>query len=267
MTKPTGQPTGQPTEQKERELTGRVALVTGGAGGCIGRATVTRLAREGAVVVLADNREDRCLEIAEKMSKEFSQGVHGYGVDIADRDRVDEVLAEIEATIGPVDILINNAAVNFISPVSEYKVEEWDRVMDVDLNACFYLTRKLLPGMMQRGWGSIVNVTSVAGWLHGYGQEGPYAAAKAALHSLTRAIAFEGGPHGVRCNAVAPGIIDGWFIQQSPKQFEREKKQTPLRRFGTGDEVANVIYFLVSEQSGFVTGDVINVSGGWYMRG
>ncbi|MBW2388960.1 MAG: SDR family oxidoreductase, partial [Deltaproteobacteria bacterium] len=120
---------------------------------------------------------------------------------------------------------------------------------------------------MERGWGSIVNVTSVAGFLHGYGQEGPYAAAKAALHSLTRAIAYEGGPHGVRCNAVAPGIIDTWFIAQSPEQFEREKQQTPLRRFGTPDEVANVIYFLVSEQSSFITGDVLNVSGGWYMRG
>ena len=89
----------------------------------------------------------------------------------------------------------------------------------------------------------------------------------AALHSLTRAIAYEGGPHGVRCNAVAPGIIDTWFIRQSPEQFEREKAATPLRRFGSPEEVANVIFFLVSEQSGFVTGDIINVSGGWYMRG
>jgi NAD(P)-dependent dehydrogenase (short-subunit alcohol dehydrogenase family) len=255
------------TEAKEKELTGRIALVTGGAGGGIGRATVTRLAREGAVVVMADNRESRCLEVAKDLCEVFPQGVHGYGVDIADRGGVDEVLSDIEATLGPVDILVNNAAVNFIAPVSEYKVEEWDRVMDVDLNACFYLTRKLMPGMMERGFGSIVNVTSVAGWLHGYGQEGPYAAAKAALHSLTRAIAFEGGPHGVRCNAVAPGIIESAFIRQSPEQFEREKKQTPLRRFGTSDEVANVIFFLVSEQSGFITGDVINVSGGWYMRG
>lgn len=253
--------------QAGKELSGRIAFVTGGAGGCIGRATVTRLAREGATVVMADHRESRCLEVAKELCEEFGAVVHGYGVDIADRAGIDEVLADVEARLGPVDILVNNAAVNFISPVSEYKVEDWDRVMDVDLNACFYLSRKILPGMMERGWGSIVNVTSVAGWLHGYGQEGPYAAAKAALHSLTRAIAFEGGPHGVRCNAVAPGIIDSWFIRQSPEQFEREKSQTPLRRFGTGDEVANVIYFLVSEQSAFVTGDVINVSGGWYMRG
>jgi NAD(P)-dependent dehydrogenase (short-subunit alcohol dehydrogenase family) len=251
----------------EKELAGRVALVTGGAGGGIGRASARRLAAEGASVILADSRETRCLEVAQELSEEFGPVVHGYGVDIADRARVDEVLASVEAEVGPVDILVNNAAVNFLAKVSEYEVENWDRVMDVDLNACFYLSRKLLPGMLERGWGSIVNVTSVAGFLHGYGQEGPYAAAKAALHSLTRAIAYEGGPRGVRCNAVAPGIIETWFIRQSPEQFEAEKANTPLRRFGSPDEVANAIYWLVSEQSSFVTGEVINVSGGWYMRG
>jgi NAD(P)-dependent dehydrogenase (short-subunit alcohol dehydrogenase family) len=250
-----------------KELAGRVALVTGGAGGGIGRATVRRLLSEGASVVIADHREERTHQVTQSLREEFGPVVHGYGVDIADRNRVDEVLADVEREVGPVDILVNNAAVNFLAGVSEYDPAQWDRVMDVDLNACFYLSRKTLPQMMERGWGSIVNVTSVAGFLHGYGQEGPYAAAKAALHSLTRAIAYEGGPHGVRCNAVAPGIIDTWFVSQSPEQFEREKQQTPLRRFGSPDEVANVIYFLISEQSSFITGDVLNVSGGWYMRG
>jgi NAD(P)-dependent dehydrogenase (short-subunit alcohol dehydrogenase family) len=249
-----------------KELAGRVGLVTGGAGGGIGRAVVRRLAREGANVVMVDSREERCLEIADQLREEFGPVIHGYGGDIADRSRMDEVLAEVEQAVGPVDILVNNAAVNVLGPVSEYDLADWDRVMDVDLNACFYLARKTLPGMMERGWGSIVNVTSVAGYLHGYGTEGPYAAAKAALHSLTRVLAYEGGPRGVRCNAVAPGIIETWFIQQSPEQFEKEKAQTPLRRFGTPDEVANVVFFLVSEQSAFITGETINVSGGWYMR-
>ena len=250
----------------EKELAGRVALVTGGAGGGIGRAVVRRLAGEGATVVMADMRKARCLEIAEELRKEFGPVIHGYGVDIADRVRVDEVLDDVEKTIGPVDILVNNAAFNVLGPTSEYDMADWDRVMDVDLNACFYLARKTLPGMMKRGWGSIVNVTSVAGYLHGYGVEGPYAAAKAALHSLTRVLAFEGGPHGVRCNSVAPGLIETWFIRKSPEQFEKEKAETPVRRFGTPDEVANVVFFLVSEQSAFVTGETINVSGGWYMR-
>jgi len=248
-------------------LAGRVALVTGGAGAGIGRATVRRLAREGATVVMADARAARCLEIAEQLRASHGPHIHGIGVDIADRGRVDEVVSEVEAEIGPIDILVNNAAENVLAPISEYDPADWDRVMNVDLDACFYLVRKTMPGMLERGWGSIVNVTSVAGFLHGYGSEGPYAAAKAALHSLTRVIAYEGGPRGVRCNAVAPGIIDSTFIAQRAEQFEPEKRATPLRRFGTPDEVANVIHFLVSEESAFVTGEVINVSGGWYMRG
>jgi 3-oxoacyl-[acyl-carrier protein] reductase len=249
-----------------KELIGRVALVTGGTGGGIGRATVKQLAENGAAVIIVDQREKRTLEIAAEMSHEYEGRVYGFPGDIADRNRMDEVLDEVEATIGPVDILVNNAAYNVLAKVSEYDPADWDRVMDVDLNACFYLCRKTLPGMIERGWGSIVNVTSVAGYLHGHGQEGPYAAAKAALHSLTRAIAYEGGPHGVRCNAVAPGVIQTWFIDQSPAQFERLKKETPLRRFGTPDEVANTIMFLVSEKSAFITGETINISGGWYMR-
>jgi NAD(P)-dependent dehydrogenase (short-subunit alcohol dehydrogenase family) len=247
-------------------LAGRVALVTGGAGGGIGRAIARRLGREGASVVLADIREARCLEVAARLREELGPRVHGYGVDVADRARVDEVLADVEANVGPVDVLVNNAATNVLRPASEFDPADWDRVMAVDLDACFYLARRTLPGMMRRGWGSIVNVTSVAGWQHGYGSEGPYAAAKAALHSLTRVLAYEGGPHGVRCNAVAPGIIDTWFVRQRPEQFERERRETPLRRFGTPDEVADVVWFLVSEQSAFITGETINVSGGWYMR-
>ena len=251
---------------EEKELAGRVAFVTGGAGGGIGRAVVNRLAREGAAVVIADIREERCLQVTEKLRGEYGPRIHGYGVDIADRARVDEVLADVERSVGPVDILVNNAAFNILKPASQYDPADWDRVMDVDLDACFYLARQTMPGMMERGWGSIVNITSVAGYLHGYGTEGPYAAAKAGLHSLTRVLAYEGGPRGVRCNAVAPGIIDTWFVKQSPESFEREREATPLRRFGSTEEVANVVWFLVSEQSGFITGETINVSGGWYMR-
>ena len=140
-------------------------------------------------------------------------------------------------------------------------------MIDIDLTACFYLSRKVLPGMIERGYGNIVNVTSVAGYLTGGGREGPYAAAKAALHALTRTIAFEGGPHGVRCNAVAPGIITSKFVEKYRDDFEREVRRTPLRRLGSPEDIANAIAFLLSEQSSFITGETLNVSGGWYMRG
>jgi NAD(P)-dependent dehydrogenase (short-subunit alcohol dehydrogenase family) len=250
----------------ESEHAGRVALVTGAAGTGIGQAIARRLAADGASVAVTDVHERRTAEVSEAMRDEFGDRVVGIPFDIGDRARADTVLAEVEARLGPVDILVNNAAVNELAPISEYPVEAWDRGVEVNLNACFYLIRRTLPGMMERGWGSIVNVTSVAAYLTGGGREGPYAAAKAALHSLTRAVAFEAGPRGVRCNAVAPGIIWSKFVEKYRDDFEREVGKTPLRRIGEPREVADAVAFLVSEQSSFITGEVLNVSGGWFMR-
>ena len=248
------------------ELEGRVALITGAAGAGIGSATARRLARDGAAVALTDVHERRTREVAADLRGEFGERVAGYPMDVSDRAAVDRVLAAVEKDLGPLDILVNNAAINILGPLSEYDPDDWERVMDVDLNACFYLVRRVLPGMMQRGRGSIVNVSSVAGWLTGGGTEGPYAAAKAALFALTRSTAAEGGPSGVRCNAVAPGIIRSRFVEKYARGFEREIERTPLRRLGEPDDVANCIAFLASDRAAFVTGESINVSGGWYMR-
>jgi 3-oxoacyl-[acyl-carrier protein] reductase len=119
--------------------------------------------------------------------------------------------------------------------------------------------------MKQRRRGSIVSVTSVAAFI-GNAYEGPYAAAKAALHSLTRSVAVEGGPFGVRANAVAPGIIESRFVSRDAARFQTLAEQAPLRRIGRAEEVAEAIAFLASERSSYVTGEVLNVSGGWYMR-
>jgi NAD(P)-dependent dehydrogenase (short-subunit alcohol dehydrogenase family) len=142
---------------------------------------------------------------------------------------------------------------------------DWDRTMAVDLSGPWYLCRAVLPGMYEAGQGSIVNVTSVAGFLGG-GREGPYAAAKAALHSLTRTIAVEGGPRGVRANAVAPGIIESKFVTKHRANFDTAVAETPLRRIGRASEVASVVSFLCSDDAGFVTGEIVTVAGGWYLR-
>ncbi|MEE2702885.1 MAG: SDR family NAD(P)-dependent oxidoreductase [Myxococcota bacterium] len=249
------------------EFSGRVALVTGAAGAGIGQATARRLAREGAAVAITDSHERRTKEVAESLRAEYGDRIVGYTLDISDRARADEVLAQAETDLGPLDFLVNNAAINLLGPLSEYEPADWDRVIDVDLNANFYLIRRALPGMMERKRGVIVNVSSVAGWLTGGGVEGPYAAAKAAMMALTRTVAFEGGPFGVRCNAVAPGIVRSRFVEKRAEAFEREIQRTPLRRLGEPEDIANIIAFLCSEQSSFVTGETINASGGWYMRG
>ena len=247
------------------EFAGRVALVTGGAGDGIGSATVLRLAQGGAAVVVVDTHERRSKEVAERVSAETGSRVLALPADIADRERIDEILAATAEQLGPVDILVNNAALNVLGDVVDTAPEDWDRVIDVDLTACFYLIRQALPAMIQRGRGSIVNVTSVAGYL-GSGREGPYAASKAALHSLTRSVAFEAGPHGVRCNAVATGIIWSKFVRKYAERLEPEVQRTPMRRIGDPEDVAELIAFLCSDKSSFITGETINISGGWYRR-
>jgi 3-oxoacyl-[acyl-carrier protein] reductase len=246
-------------------LQGRVALVTGAAGDGAGQAIAKRLLADGAAVAVTDSHAPRTERVAKELARNHGERVVGYALDVGDRDGIARVVARTEAELGPIDILVNNAAVNELVPVSRFEEAAWDRVMEVDLNGCFLLIRRVLAGMMERGFGAIVNITSVAAFI-GNDREGPYAAAKAALHSLTRSVAVEGGPHGVRCNAVAPGIIRSKFVTKYEDQFQAEVARTPARRLGEPDDVANAVAFLVSEQSSFITGEVLNVSGGWYMR-
>jgi len=248
---------------------GQVAIVTG-AGRGLGRSHALALAERGTKVVVNDLGDDsgrsaNADAVVAEIIKAGGEAI-ANGANVANFEQVQGMVKQAMDAWGRVDILINNAAENVLAPVSEYTDEDWDRGIAVNFTGCFYLTRRVLPGMMERGWGSIVNVTSVAAWLSGGGREGPYASAKAALHSLTRAVAFEGGPRGVRCNAVAPGIIWSKFVRRYEKSFRDEIEKTPLRRIGEPTEVADAVVFLVSEQSSFITGEVLNVSGGWYMH-
>lgn len=240
--------------------------MTGAAGRGIGQATARRLAGGGATVVVTDNHERRTREVASTLAEEFGPDrIRGELLDVSDRENVDAVVAGVADAIGPIDVLVNNAAINILTPVHEMDPTDWDRTLDVDLTGPWYLCRAVIPGMISLGRGSIVNVTSVAGFLGG-GSEGPYAAAKAALHSLTRSIANEAGSSGIRCNAVAPGIIRSRFVDEREEHFRAELERTPLRRFGEPDEIASVIEFLVSDAASYITGEVITASGGWYMR-
>ena len=240
--------------------------MTGAAGGGIGRATAHRLLTEGASVVVTDVHERRTDETVGAFVEEFGQDrVMGSLMDAGDRAQIDATLAAARERFGIVDVLVNNAAVNALKPVGEMAPEEWDWAIGVNLSGPWYLCRSVLPAMVDQGWGSIVNVTSVAGWIHGT-NEGPYAGAKAALHQLTRTIATEYGPSGVRCNGVAPGVIHTWFVDTKAPQLLEEADRTPVRRLGTPDDIAAVVAWLVSDESSFVTGETVNASGGWYMR-
>lgn len=251
-----------------KDFENKVALVTGGAGAGIGSHTSRRIALEGGRVAIVDIHEKRCRSVAEEIAKETGARVEAFPGDIADRARMQEVVGQIEASLGPIDVLVNNAAENVLAPIRDFTMDDWDRVLDVDLTAAFNLIRLVLPGMMERRRGAIVNISSIAGWLGdaNEGREAPYASAKAALFSLTRSVAFEGGPFGVRCNAIAPGLIWSKFVARYEDQFKPEVERTPLRRFGRPEEVAELVAFLGSDRSAFITGEAVNISGGWYMR-
>lgn len=248
-----------------RELDGRVALVTGAGGSGCGRAIARRLAREGANIIALDTHERRARKVATDIEGEFGVKAVTCVADIADRANLDVALAAASMAIGPVDILVNNAAINVQGSIFDYSPDDFDKVLAVDLTACWYLIRQTIGGMRDRGFGSIVNISSIAGYMGGGGVEAPYAAAKAGLHDLTRGVALEGGPHNIRCNALALGLVRTPFIEKDLEFYEPHIARTPLRRLADPDEIAEVVLFLVSQRSSFITGEIVNVSGGYFL--
>ncbi|HEX5367524.1 MAG TPA: SDR family oxidoreductase, partial [Acidimicrobiales bacterium] len=194
-------------------------------------------------------------------------GVVGHVLAVADRPQVDEVLARVADQLGPVDILVNNAAVNVQGQIWDYDPADWDRGIAVNLSACWYLCRRTMPSMRERGGGAIVNISSVAPYIGGAGVEAPYAVSKGGLHSLTRAVAVEGGPHNIRANTVTMGVVSGTrFIDAHPETADRYVGETPLGRNAVTADIVNAVMFLCSDQSSFITGEILNVAGGWHMR-
>src|SRR5262245_21077264 len=243
-----------------------VVLVTGGAGDGIGRATVDEFLARGARVAIIDRSVKRTpTVVAELQERHGEDRVRGWVADVSDRPRVKEVVGEITDAFGPIDVLVNNAGINIVGDVHDLTPDQWDSVVDVDLNAPWYLSVLVLPSMRERRRGVIVMVGSVSAYASDVLARGPYAAAKAGLESLTRTIAAEGGPFNVRCVGVHPGIIDTGWIRQfaTAAQF---KDAPVLGRYGTPPEVAKVIAFLASDDASYVTGETITVSGGFKMR-
>jgi 3-oxoacyl-[acyl-carrier protein] reductase len=247
-----------------RSFDDKVVLVTGAAGSGIGQATAMRFARDGASVIVTDIHQERTERAVARIAESTGARVTGRVLDVGDLEGIGRIVAEAEASMGPIDILINNAAINPVQPFENMSMKDWEETLRANLTGPMELIRILLPGMKEKGWGAIVNVSSVATYTSPAG-EAPYAATKAALHSLTRTVAAEVGPYGIRCNTVAPGLVWTKFLEKNEEQFRPEIEKTPLRRFGYPDDVADVIAFLASEESRFITGETIVVSGGWYM--
>ena len=248
-------------------LDGKVAIVTAAAGAGIGQAAARRFAQEGARVVISDAHARRVQEVAEAMSREYGSEVPALAVDVRDTEQVRGLVEATLKRFGQVDILMNNAGINRLVPVWEMDEETWRLVIDVNLTGTFHCTRAVLPHMIERKGGAIVNMASVVGWFGSSDGEAHYAAAKAAVMGFTRAVAAEVGPYGIRVNAIAPGLIYNEFLERIyPKEFfERFVSRVPLGRAGEPPDIADVALFLASDLSRYVTGEVICVSGGAFM--
>ncbi len=245
-------------------LKGKVALVTGGGRG-IGRAISLALAQEGArVCVNYLQSQDAAEEVVKRIKEKGGEAI-SYQADVSEWEEVNGMVEEVKKRLGRIDILVNNAGLNIDRYLMIMNEEEWDRVIDVNLKGTFNCSKVVSRVMIGQRSGNIVNISSVSA-ISGTAGQTNYSAAKGGVISFTKSLARELAPFGIRVNALAPGLIDTEMIKKMPKEIlDQVLKITPLKRMGTPEEVAKVVTFLVSEEAGYITGQVIRVDGGLAM--
>ncbi|MDT7729803.1 MAG: 2-hydroxycyclohexanecarboxyl-CoA dehydrogenase [Mycobacterium sp.] len=228
----------------------KTAVVTGGGSG-IGQAVARRLRADGMNVATLDLTPS---------DDEFA-----YTADVTDRGQVEDALTAIRATLGPVTVLVNAAGLEKFKRFNEIAFEEWQRVIDVNLNGVFHCVQAVLPDMVESGWGRIVNISS-SSTHSGQPYMAPYVAAKSAVNGLTKSLALEYGPSGITVNAVPPGFIDTPMLRKSEERgyvvVQKNIDSTPVRRMGRPEDIAAACAFLISEEAGYITGQILGVNGG-----
>lgn len=237
----------------------RVAIVTGGTRG-IGKAICLALQAQGvkAAANYAGNAAAAAAFTAET-------GIPAYRFDVGDHEATLAGCAQIEAELGPIDIVVNNAGITRDGVLHKMSFEDWNEVMRINLGGCFNMAKATFPGMRERGWGRIINIGSVNGQAGQYGQVN-YAAAKSGIHGFTKALAQEGAKYGVTVNAIAPGYIDTDMVAAVPAAvLEKIIGKIPVGRLGHAEEIARGVAFLASEEATFITGSTMSINGGQHM--
>ena len=246
------------------DLTGRVALITGGSGG-LGKVFARALAGAGADIALLGRRVDAAEAEAEPIRVETGRKVVVVQADVTKPDEVQAAVASVTDTLGSIDILINSAGVNVRKPSLEFSLDDWTRVLDINLTGSFICSRAVAPGMIAAGWGRVINVSSMLG-LVGLGERPAYTAAKGGLIQLTRTLALEWAAHNVTVNALAPGPFETEMnrpLIENPQAYRAFADKIPLNRWGRTDELAGAILFMAAPASDFMTGAVMTIDGGW----
>jgi 3-oxoacyl-[acyl-carrier protein] reductase len=242
------------------DLTGRKALLTGATGG-IGEEIARALHARGATVGLHGTRREKL----EQLAADLGERTHIFTANLTDRAAVKELAKTAEQELGGVDILVNNAGITKDGLMMRMSDEDWDNVLNINLNAAFLLTREFCGPMMKRRYGRVVNISSVVGTTGNPGQAN-YCASKAGMEGFTKALAAEVATRGIVANCVAPGFIESAMTEKlNDKQKETLFVKIPMKRMGLGKEVAAAVCFLASEECSYITGHVLHVNGGMAM--
>ncbi|MDD2809420.1 3-oxoacyl-ACP reductase FabG [Rhodoferax sp.] len=241
-------------------LNNKVALITGAAQG-IGLATALKFAKEGAIVMVCDVKQTGVDE-AVAQCQALGATAQGFVMDVTQRPMVDAVVAQIKAAYGRIDVLVNNAGITQDARLQKMTIEQFDKVIDVNLRGVFHCTQAVADGMVAQGSGVILSASSVVGLYGNFGQTN-YAATKFGIIGFTKTWSRELGPKGVRVNAVAPGFIATPMVAAMPEKVLQDlSAKVHLRRIGKPEEIANVYAFLASDEASYINGEVIEVSGG-----
>ena len=244
----------------------RIVLVTGGMGG-LGESICTGMADQGYTVVATHSPSNKSADAWIAAMRDKGYEFHAVPCDVADYDSCAAAVKKVEESVGPVDVLVNNAGITRDMTFKKMTKADWDAVVSTNLDSVFNMTKQVMDGMVERGWGRVINISSVNGQKGAFGQTN-YSAAKAGMHGFTKALALEVSKKGVTVNTISPGYIGTKMVTAIPKDILDSKilPQIPVGRLGKPEEVAGLIIYLASDEAAFLTGANISINGGQHMQ-